>query len=204
MLRAPAADSNKDVILEVLKRFVAVGTKVFEIASGTGQHVAHFARALPNVTFQPTECNGRYLHSIVAHLDHYQLENVRIPLFIDVSKRFDQWALPGDFGPHMVDVILNINMIHICSPAAIEGLFESADQLLNETTGVLLTYGPYSVDGFITPQSNVAFHAQLRAQDPEHGLKDVKYLERIANRSNLRLSERIAVPQNNFILVFSR
>ncbi|KAF1749319.1 hypothetical protein GCK72_025786 [Caenorhabditis remanei] len=174
MLRAPAADSNKDVILEVLRRFATSGKKVFEIASGTGQHVAHFAKALEDVTFQPSEVNGRSLHSIVAYLDHNQFQNVRIPLFIDVAKRFDQWALPADFGPNMVDIVLSINMLHICSQTAVDGLFESADQLLNETTGKLITYGPYSEDGFISPQSNIAFHASLKNQDPEYGLKDIK------------------------------
>ncbi|CAL2051921.1 unnamed protein product [Caenorhabditis brenneri] len=204
MLRAPAADSNKDVILEVLRRFATAGKKVFEVGSGTGQHVSHFAKAIPDATFQPSEVNGRSLHSIVAYLDHNQFQNVRIPLFIDAAKRFDQWALPGDFGPHMVDIVLSINMLHICSQAAVEGLFESADQLLNETSGILITYGPYAEDGHISPQSNIAFHASLKAQDPEYGLKDIKCLERIAGRSNLRLSEKIPVPKNNFILVFSR
>lgn len=204
MLRAPAADSNKDVILEVLRRFATTGKKVFEIASGTGQHIAHFAKAIPDATFQPSEVNGRSLHSIVAYLDHNQFPNVRIPLFIDAAKRFDQWALPGDFGPHMVDIVLSINMLHICSQAAVEGLFESADQLLNEETGILMTYGPYCEDGHISPQSNIAFHTSLKTQDPDYGLKDIKYLERIASRSNLRLSEKIPVPKNNFILVFSR
>uniref|UniRef100_A0A1I7V3I0 DUF938 domain-containing protein n=1 Tax=Caenorhabditis tropicalis TaxID=1561998 RepID=A0A1I7V3I0_9PELO len=179
MLRAPAAESNKDVILEVLKRFATAGKKVFEIASGTGQHVTHFARALPDVTFQPSEVDGRSLHSIVSYLDQSQLQNIRIPLFIDVAKSFDQWALPADFGPHMVDIILNINMLHICSNAAVKGLFESANQLLNETSGILMTYGPYCENGHISPQSNITFHASLRNQNPEYGLKDIKFLERI-------------------------
>ncbi|CAE17985.1 Methyltransferase-like 26 [Caenorhabditis elegans] len=204
MLRAPAAESNKDVILEVLRRFATSGKKVFELASGTGQHMEHFARALPDVTFQPTEVNGRYLHSIVSYLDQSQFPNVRIPLFIDVAKPFNQWALPADFGPHMVDIVLNINMIHICSTAAVKGLFQSADLLLHETNGILMTYGPYAEDGHISPQSNIAFHTNLKAEDPEHGLKDIKYLERLANSSNLRLAEKITVPKNNFILIFSR
>ncbi|CAO4387473.1 unnamed protein product [Caenorhabditis nigoni] len=204
MLRAPAAESNKDVILEVLRRFATSGKKVFEIASGTGQHTAHFAAALKDVVFQPTEVDSRSIHSIVGYLDHFQFKNVRIPLYIDVAKSFDQWALPADFGPHMVDIVLNINMLHICSTAAVYGLFQSADQLLNETNGILMTYGPYCEDGHISPQSNMAFHSNLKHQNAEYGLKDIKYLERLANRNNLRLAEKISVPKNNFILIFSR
>ncbi|CAI2355799.1 unnamed protein product [Caenorhabditis sp. 36 PRJEB53466] len=198
MLRAPAAESNKDVILEVLRRFATPGKKVFEVASGTGQHVVYFAQAIPEAIFQPTEVDGRSLHSIVAHVDQYRLDNVRIPLYIDVAKKFDQWALPADFGPNMVDIVLNINMLHICSTAAVEGLFESADQLLHETSGVLITYGRYSEDGFISPQSNVAFHAMLRNQDAEHGLKDIKYLERLAIRHKLRLAEKIPSKMSSY------
>lgn len=42
-----------------------------------------------------------------------------------------------------------------------------------------MTYGPYAEDGHISPQSNIAFHTNLKAEDPEHGLKDIKYLERV-------------------------
>jgi tRNA G46 methylase TrmB len=49
---------NKDAILAVLRQYLggAEGL-VLEVASGTGQHTAHFAAALPALTFQPTEYN---------------------------------------------------------------------------------------------------------------------------------------------------
>lgn len=57
MQRVPAADNNKGPILEVLLQVLGpdFSGRFFEIASGTGQHVSHFAKAFPKAKFQPTE-----------------------------------------------------------------------------------------------------------------------------------------------------
>ncbi|KAJ1362568.1 hypothetical protein KIN20_022169 [Parelaphostrongylus tenuis] len=112
--------------------------QVFEIASGTGQHIVHFAQQFPEVTFQPSECEGRSIHSIVSYIDHYKLTNVRVPLYIDVTKPPTEWALPPDYGPLSVDVMININMIHVSSQAAVEGLFKAAGRLLKSESGLLI------------------------------------------------------------------
>ena len=43
---APAAERNKGSALQVLQRILPPRGLVLEIGSGTGQHVAHFAKAL--------------------------------------------------------------------------------------------------------------------------------------------------------------
>ena len=46
-LHAAATERNRDPILDVLRGVLPLTGRVLEIASGTGQHVAYFARALP-------------------------------------------------------------------------------------------------------------------------------------------------------------
>ena len=60
-MNAPSADRNKQFILdELLKVLPAEGStkqdgRVLEIASGTGQHVSHFAAATPWLTWMPSD-----------------------------------------------------------------------------------------------------------------------------------------------------
>lgn len=63
MLNAPAADRNKEPILSVLMSRVKSDRhgNALEISSGTGQHVVHFAKALPNITWQPSEVDAHSL-----------------------------------------------------------------------------------------------------------------------------------------------
>lgn len=63
MLNAAAADRNKDPILAVLRSRVASDRPLvaLEISSGTGQHVVHFAKAFPNITWQPSEIEAQSL-----------------------------------------------------------------------------------------------------------------------------------------------
>uniref|UniRef100_A0A1I8AJF2 Methyltransferase-like 26 n=1 Tax=Steinernema glaseri TaxID=37863 RepID=A0A1I8AJF2_9BILA len=206
MLVASAAERNKDPILDVLKQHVdqSPGKKILEIASGTGQHALHIAQHYPNAIIQPSERNPRSLHSIVAYVDKYRLPNIRVPLFIDITKPPDFWNLTSDFAPSDVDVVLNINMIHISSNDAVDGLFSAAGLILKRGTGLLITYGPYKVDGVCRPQSNVDFDASLREQNPEWGLRDIAELKEKALYHRMELIKIHEMPANNHMLIFRR
>jgi hypothetical protein len=52
---APAAARNRQPILEVLQPRLPATGLVLEIASGTGEHVVHYAAARPLLTFQPSD-----------------------------------------------------------------------------------------------------------------------------------------------------
>lgn len=53
--QAPAALRNRDPILEVLRPALPPAGLILELASGTGEHITHFARALPHLQWQPSD-----------------------------------------------------------------------------------------------------------------------------------------------------
>lgn len=63
---APAALRNRDPILDVLRTVLPDRGTVLEIASGSGEHVVHFARHLPKLRFQPSDPSDAALRSIAA------------------------------------------------------------------------------------------------------------------------------------------
>jgi SAM-dependent methyltransferase len=194
-LSAPAADRNKEPILAVLRRVLPQTGLVCEIASGTGQHVAHFAAALPHLTWQPSEPDARLHASIAAWIAYTGLTNVRSPVRLDVCA--DEWPLDS------ADAILCINMIHIAPWDATLALMRGAARLLG-VGGVLFLYGPYRRDGAHTAPSNEAFDASLRASDPAWGVRDMEAVVAVAGEHGFVLSDVVAMPANNFSVVFSR
>ena len=102
---APAATRNRDPILNVLRSILPLSGPVFEVASGTGEHVVHFAQAFPMLTWQPSDPSKEARRSIDAWIAAERLENVRPPLDLDAAS--DSWPIN-----HAVAMVC-INMIHI-------------------------------------------------------------------------------------------
>jgi SAM-dependent methyltransferase len=193
--RAPAADRNKDPILAVLRRVLPARGLVVEIASGTGQHVVYFARALPALTWQPSDSDAAALASIAAWIAAEQLSNVNMPILLDVCR--SPWPVSD------AQAMVCINMIHIAPWAAARALFAGAGEIL-PPGGVLFLYGPYRRCGGHTAPSNEAFDAQLRSQNLDWGVRDLEDVEGLGHRSGFALEETIAMPANNFSLVFRK
>src|SRR4051794_33266595 len=89
---SPAADRNKEPILAVLRQVLGPRGAALEIASGTGQHVAWFAAAMPEWEWQPTEADPALLPVIAARIAQAGLANVRPPVLLDVANA--QWPRP--------------------------------------------------------------------------------------------------------------
>lgn len=204
-LFAPSADRNKDPILEVLQKYfpfdVNQGGQLFclEISSGTGQHVVHFAKNLPFITFQPSEFTPSNLPSIQEYIVESGLKNILAPLQIDITAPVDNWNLLH----HQYDLMLNINMIHISPWQCTLSLFEKAEKLLNQN-GFLITYGPYSVHGLISPESNINFDQSLKSRDERWGLRDIDDLEKVAKSCGLKLENVEDMPSNNKSLIWKK
>ncbi|XP_059139639.1 methyltransferase-like 26 isoform X3 [Physella acuta] len=205
MLVAGAADRNKQPILDVLQGYlppINQTGRVLEIASGTGQHIAHFAAHFQHVLFQPSDIDRNCVSSITAYIENKKLTNVLQPVEIDVTKPIDQWP-GGKFEPSSWDVILNSNMIHISPWESAVGLFKASGYLLKDK-GVLFMYGPYKVNGVLTPESNVRFNQQLIAQNPSWGVRDIVDLEKLAKDNNLCLEKMVDMPANNKCVIFRK
>ena len=52
---APATLRNRDFIPEVLRDVLPSTGDILEVASGSGEHIVHFARYFPTLLFQPSE-----------------------------------------------------------------------------------------------------------------------------------------------------
>lgn len=194
---SPAADRNKQPILDVLCRVLAGRGSALEVASGTGQHVAWFAAGLPHWTWQPTEAQLGALNTIAKRTAQQGLTNVRPPVLLDVMA--PQW-LDEDA---RFDLIFCANMLHIAPWATCAALMHGSARHL-APGGALVTYGPYLEDGVPTSAGNQAFDQSLREQDPAWGIRRREDVELQAAQAGLQLSARHAMPANNLLLVWSR
>lgn len=191
----PAAERNKEPILGVLARVLPNRGLVLEVASGTGQHVMHFAAALPDLTWQPSDPDAELRRSIALRIHEERRANVNGPIDLDVTQF--PWPL------QTADAVVAINMIHVAPWSATLALFEGAKALLS-AQHVLFLYGPYRRFGAHTSESNAQFDLDLRAQNPQWGLRDMEAVAGVAAETGFMLAETVQMPANNFSLVFRR
>ena len=199
---SPAAERNQGPILALLLALLGSRGAALEIASGTGQHAAHFAVALPGWTWQPTDQHATHFASITGWATQAGATNVRPPLRLDVLH--SPWPSEGPaFGAAAFDLIYCANMLHIAPWACCTGLMQGAARYL-ASGGKLVTYGPYLEDGVPTAPGNIAFDASLRAQDAGWGIRRIEDVAAVAAEAGLQLAARHAMPANNLLLVWTR
>lgn len=191
---APATLRNREPLLAVLRRILPPRGMVVEVASGTGEHAAFFAAALPAVTWQPTDVDPGAHASIASWCA--LVPNVRAPLPLDASAP-EAWPLAH------ADAIVCVNMLHIAPWSACTGLLAGAGRLLPAGAPLVL-YGPYRVGNAHTAPSNAAFDEGLRAQDPAWGVRDLEAVLAAAAPHGLRHDETVAMPANNLTVVLRR
>ena len=193
---APAALRNRGPILDVLRRVLPEAGTVLEIGSGSGEHVTHFAAALPGLIWQPSDIDGANLASIAAHAADAPRTSLLPPLRIDAAA--PPW--PG-VEPKGVDAVLSINVIHIAPWAVCQGLVAGAAAALRRG-GLLILYGPFMRGGRHTAPSNAAFDRTLKDRDPRFGVRDLDAVEAEAALHGFGLEEVVAMPANNLTVLF--
>lgn len=192
-LSSPAAERNKDPITDVLRDELPQQGIVLEIASGSGQHVVHFARAFPHLQWQPSDPSEEARASITVRINESGCDNILPPLAIDCAS--------SDWPAIIPDAILCINMVHISSWEATVGLLSWSGINLAMSHPLLL-YGPFWREGYPREPSNVDFDHSLRRQNPQWGIRKLADVEKQAAQLALQLDRVVPMPANNLMAIF--
>jgi uncharacterized protein DUF938 len=192
---APATVRNRDFILDVLRDVLPTTGIVLEVASGSGEHIVHFARNLPSLVFQPSDPEPDALLSVAAWVKAAHVTNVRAPIVLDASQ--SSWPIAS------ADGIICINMVHISPWEATLGLIKGAAAILPAASPFYL-YGPYKREGFATAASNQAFDRNLRDRNPNWGLRDLEAVAAVAQSVGFSAPAITEMPANNLSVVFRR
>jgi Protein of unknown function (DUF938) len=192
---APATLRNRDFILDILREVLPTTGVVLEIASGSGEHMVHFARSFPGLVFQPSDPDPDARLSVAAWVETTGVVNVRAPIALDVSEPV--WPIASANG------IICINMVHISPWEATLGVMRGAAAILSPGTPLYL-YGPYLRQGIATAPSNQAFDRSLRDRNPNWGLRDLEVVAATAQSAGFSRPFITEMPANNLSVVFRR
>ena len=189
-----AAERNQQPILDQLRKFLPQRGTVLEIGSGTGQHAVFLTRNLPGLSWQPSD-RLENLAGLEARFLSEDSKRILPLLKLDVIS--DLW--PGC----SYEAAYSANTAHIMPWEAVVAMFTGlATHLVSGARFCL--YGPFNIDNRFTSESNAQFDAQLRAGDSQMGIRDMAAIESLANLHQMQLEYKLAMPANNFLLVFTR
>lgn len=194
---SPAVARNTGPILEVLSAHLPARGRVLEVAAGSGEHAVAFARALPGLTWTPSDPSPKARTSIAAWAGAAALPNLSVPVALDVLD-------PATWPTETVQAVVCINMVHISPWSATIGLMRLAGQTLIQPGGLLVLYGPFLEADVPLAPSNAVFDDSLKARNPDWGLRDLDAVVEAARTEGLRLTLRREMPANNLMLLFRR
>ena len=192
---APHVARNAEPIAEVLRTILPETGLVLEVASGSGEHALHFARAFPHLLWQPTDADPVALRSVEAWRTAESLPNLLAPVHLDAAA--ERWPV------EQADAILCINMVHISPWAATVGVLRGAGRLLKPSAPLYL-YGAYRQHGVKTAPSNETFDRSLRARNAEWGVRQLEDVVAEAKRHRLGLDKVVPMPANNLSVAFTK
>jgi Protein of unknown function (DUF938) len=192
---APHVARNAGPIADVLAGLLPARGLVLEIASGSGEHILHFAARFPALDWQPSDPDPAALRSIAAWRGGAGLANLLAPVALDAGEM--AWPIAA------ADAVVAINMVHISAWAATRGLLRGAGQLLGASAPLYL-YGAYRRAGVATAPSNEAFDRSLKARNPDWGLRELDEVVVAAGVHGFALERIIEMPANNLSVVLRK
>jgi hypothetical protein len=186
-----ACENNKQPILDVLNRVLADKKNLLEIGSGTGQHATHFAPRLPHLEWHTSDMPNNH-PGIEAWLEDVAACNLHKPKPFTIG--IDAWPKA------IFDAVYTANTTHIMQPSEAQLMMKLvADNL--PVGGIFCQYGPYNFQGQYTSESNQAFDQHLNEQGCG-GIRDIDEL--ILWAKPMILIEKVAMPANNFMLIWRK
>jgi len=142
---APRAETTKGPLLARLREVLPRRGLVLEIASGTGQHVAHFAAALPDLHWQPSERSVLAIDSITSWTTG--MTNVHPPIDLDGGSA--PWPIDA------ADAVIVIDLLHLVPASTMRALLAEASRILPRS-GPLCIYGAFRTAATAAPAPRVA------------------------------------------------
>lgn len=186
-----ACENNKQPILDVLSRVFAKCKAILEIGSGTGQHAVFFAAKLNHLAWYTSD-RPDYHHGIKMWLQDTDVKNLHPPVTFTVGD--NDWPIAS------VDGVFTANTTHIMQPLEAQLMMQLVAKNL-PLGGVFCQYGPFTIDGQYTSESNQVFDQHLSEQHCG-GIRDIGEL--VSWAVPMTLIETIAMPANNFLLVWKK
>ena len=193
-LYSDSAARNAPVILEVLSQYLPDKGKVLEIASGTGQHCAFFAKTFCNLEWQPSDIDPKRLDSIKAYITETNQANINMPISLDATA--ENWAKKIN----TYNVIIAINIFHLISNKEMKSLIRESSLAL-QTSSYFVIYGPFMRGGELTSDQDIKFHTSLIECDPDIGYKDDFDILDEIEANNLSPEAVIEMPSNNLMFI---
>ncbi|MFK7941396.1 MAG: DUF938 domain-containing protein [Paracoccaceae bacterium] len=195
-LVAPSASRNETPIINALAPVLSgLSGLMLEIGSGTGQHVAAYARAYPQIDWQPSDPFEEHHDSIRAWVAQAGCPNLRAPIWLDAA---EIWPNLGQLAG-----VISVNVIHISPWAVAQGIVRGAAAAV-QSGGVLVFYGPFKEAGQHTGDGNAAFDETLRARDPGWGIRDLGEVVALGEGHGFGPAEISEMPANNRLVVLRK
>ena len=194
-------ERNAPPIIAVLSQYLLGREgRMLEIGAGTGQHAAAFALAFPKLDWIASDPYPEHLASIHAWGRHL-LRQDRVPLELDASGDWAGDAEIAALGP--LTGVYAGNVTHIAPWAVTEGILTGAGARL-ALGGLLFLYGPFRDGSDFFGDGNRSFDADLRADHPDWGLRDMSHIETVGRSHGLAPRARHRMPANNHLLVLEK
>src|SRR5262245_52453324 len=168
---------------------------VLEIASGSGEHVAHLARSFLSIAWQPTDIDPAALAALETLHGSLGLPNLLRPIALDVMSR--PWPVAK------ADAMVCIDFTHTVPWEHVVAVFERAAHVLGGGAS-LHVFGTFKSNGKYASRAAADLDWKLQQRDPRLGVREVGAMIRSAAVNGFGLPEPHKLQGHGHGLSFKR